>query len=269
MVHKKIRVLIADDDIDFCFVCKEQINLFSDVVCCGVAHDGRETLQKIVDLQPDVVLLDDIMPVMDGLSVLEQMKIEPPPKTPHVIANSASGQDTIAHALLNSGAKYFLEKPFETETLLRRIRNACAQDSELYAQQPEKQKQSLPLFCAEEKPQQTVISPEKIVLQMVILLGVPTKLIGHDYIQEALCILIRNNAARPTLKQIYEMIAERHDSDGRCVENAISSAIKAALANKTPAMTELLSMLPGSHAQTISNGKFLTLAAQRIRFTSL
>lgn len=266
MVNNKIRVLIADDDIDFCFVCKEQINLFPDVMCCGVAHDGREVIRKIIDLQPDVVLLDDIMPVLDGLGVLEQIQVDPPAKMPHFIANSASGQDHIARQLLHSGAAYFLEKPFEAETLVRRIRTACSADK-LSMELKSGKSASRLLQPLPTKP--TAVCLEKAVVQLVLEIGVPTKLLGHDYIQESVCILFERKAARPTLKQVYEIIAERHDSDARCVENAISSAIKAALANKTSAMEDLLCMLPENGTKTISNGKFLTLVTQSIRLTSL
>ncbi|MEG0768680.1 MAG: response regulator [Ruthenibacterium sp.] len=262
MVDERIRVLIADDDVDFCFVCKEQINLFPDLVCCGMAYDGHEAVHQIHALMPDVVLLDQIMPGLDGLGVLEQILENPPLQVPRFLACSASGQEYITRELLQHGADYFLEKPFDTEMLARRIRF-------VFSLRDTGRNFSSHRSDADKTERNVCSSLEKVVAQYVIALGFPTKLIGHDYIQNAFYIMNRSSAARPSLKQMYLMIAKRYDTDCRCVENAITSAIKGAMANRTSAMQELLNLLPDPSVGSLSNGKFLTLAAQSLRMMSL
>lgn len=243
--QKKIRVLIADDDRDFCFIQKSNLNLQPDIECCGMAYDGKTAIRMIAETKPDVVLLDHVMPMLDGLGVLEYAHEHPFAVPPRFLVSSANAQEHILRELMDCGADYFLEKPYDLDTLIRRIRFVYKLNNEA-------------------KPM-TAESLEKVIAQRVMALGIPTKLFGYDYTRQAVYILITNHDTRPTLKQAYTVIAEQHGTDIRCVESAITSAIRVAMAHKTPGMRDLLSLSPVPVNDTLSNGKFLTLAVQSIR----
>ena len=71
-----IKVLVVDDNKRIVTILKEALERESDMEVVGTASDGEEALHKISTLRPDVVLLDLIMPKVDGLGVMERMKRE-------------------------------------------------------------------------------------------------------------------------------------------------------------------------------------------------
>ena len=125
--NAKIRVLIAEDDPIQNDLLKDALELESDMACCGQACDGLEALAKLQTEQPDVLLLDIVMPNMDGVDLLNELRENPPPKRPKVIAISAYGQEHIARAALAQGADWFLLKPYQLELLMRRIRTLAGE----------------------------------------------------------------------------------------------------------------------------------------------
>ena len=74
MEDSKISVVIADDNKEFCNILNDYLLNQRDIVVVGVAKDGVEALKLIEEKKPDLVVLDIIMPHLDGLGVLEKLK---------------------------------------------------------------------------------------------------------------------------------------------------------------------------------------------------
>ena len=70
---QKIKILIADDNKDFCIILSEYLATQPDFEVVGIAKDGLEVIDLIESKFPDVVILDIIMPHLDGLGVLERL----------------------------------------------------------------------------------------------------------------------------------------------------------------------------------------------------
>jgi CheY-like chemotaxis protein len=87
--NAKIRVLIAEDDPIQNDLLKDALELESDMACCGQACDGLEALAKLETEQPDVLLLDIVMPNMDGVDLLNELRENPPPKRPKAMSATA------------------------------------------------------------------------------------------------------------------------------------------------------------------------------------
>ena len=73
MDKEKIKIIIADDNLEFATTFEKFLNEEEDMEVVAVAKDGVEAYDKIIDLKPDVVLLDVIMPNLDGIGVLEKL----------------------------------------------------------------------------------------------------------------------------------------------------------------------------------------------------
>ena len=95
MEYSKISVLIADDNKEFCSILNDYLLNQKDIVVIGIAKDGREALELIEEKKPDLVILDIIMPHLDGLGVLERINTMRLEKVPRIIILSAVGQDKI------------------------------------------------------------------------------------------------------------------------------------------------------------------------------
>ena len=121
-MREKITVLIADDNQEFSMTLATYLKNQEDMMIIGRAKDGNEALDMISNLMPDVVLLDVIMPHLDGIGVLEKLNMIKMPKKPICIMLSAVGQDKITRRAVELGAEYYVVKPFDIELLITRIR---------------------------------------------------------------------------------------------------------------------------------------------------
>ncbi len=251
--NDKIRVLIADNDVDFCFICTTQISLFDDITCCGVAHDGKDAVQKIQDTLPDVVVINVALPIIDGLGVIEHVKQDDFSNSPKFIVLCSTYQSSLVNLMLEKGASYYLFKPCNVNTFVSRIK--------LVAEENSKKSNRAKTFTEYEYDEML----KKDISKLIMEFGFSTKLIGFEYIQNLMFLMIKSKSTRPTLLQVYKLTAEKYDTDSRCVENAVCGAIKSAMRNKTQAMEQLLSLAYNNSPTSLSNGKFLTLAVQSMK----
>ena len=116
-----LNVAIADDNQKMLDMLEEIINTDKELHVVGKARDGEEMCQIIRDKRPDVVLLDLIMPKMDGLTVMEHVSQDRGmTKQPCFIIVTAVGQERITEDAFNKGANYYVMKPFNNKNLLDR-----------------------------------------------------------------------------------------------------------------------------------------------------
>ena len=94
-MDQKITILIADDNEEFAKTLTNYIEKEEDMEVVTVAKDGNEAVKMIENVQPDIALLDVIMPHLDGLGVLEKVIELNITKKPTCIMLSAVGQDKI------------------------------------------------------------------------------------------------------------------------------------------------------------------------------
>ncbi|MBO5196945.1 MAG: response regulator, partial [Lachnospiraceae bacterium] len=119
----KITVAIVDDNVRMQNLMEEILKTDSEIEVVGKAEDGMEALTIIRDKKPDVVLLDLIMPKLDGLGVMERVrKGTEYKKAPAFIVVTAIGQDRVTESAFELGASYYIMKPFDNNIILSRIR---------------------------------------------------------------------------------------------------------------------------------------------------
>ena len=113
-------VLVVDDDEDNALIASEI--LLSRGYEVRVAHDGPAALKSIDERRPDGVLLDVMMPGMDGMEVLDRIRANPKNTGLPVILVTAKTQDADVLAGYKGGADYYITKPFTARHLLQGIR---------------------------------------------------------------------------------------------------------------------------------------------------
>ena len=111
-MKNKITIVIADDNPEFANYIKEALIKEGDLEVLGMAHNGNDAIDLIVGKQPDVALIDIVMPELDGLGVLEKLMSIPIAKKPKCLMLSAVGQDAITQKAMSLGAEYYIIKPF-------------------------------------------------------------------------------------------------------------------------------------------------------------
>lgn len=116
---QKLKVLIADDNPRMASMIQNILMDDDEIQVVGTAEDGVETLGMIEETEPDLLLLDLIMPKLDGLGVMERLQEKQKmKKVPEIIVVSGISQERITDTAFALGASYYLLKPFESETLL-------------------------------------------------------------------------------------------------------------------------------------------------------
>ena len=118
---KKIKIGIADDNREFCDILVDYFREKEDIDLVFISHDGIKTIDYINMKQPDILVLDMIMPHLDGLGVLETINNMELEKYPRTIVLSAVGQEPITQKAISLGAEYYIVKPFNLDVLMKRI----------------------------------------------------------------------------------------------------------------------------------------------------
>jgi DNA-binding NarL/FixJ family response regulator len=112
----RVRAVIADDTADVRLALRTMIEARSDIEVIGEAADGHQALSVVAELAPDVLLLDLSMPGLDGIGVLQRLRVAAPAVP--VIVLSGYGRDQVAAAALDLGAVAYVEKGGATRGLL-------------------------------------------------------------------------------------------------------------------------------------------------------
>jgi two-component system response regulator (stage 0 sporulation protein A) len=222
----------VDDNREFVEVVKEFIERQEDMTLVGVAYHGNEALELISREEPHVVLLDIIMPHLDGLGVLEKLQnVSPRPK---IIILTAFGQESMTQRAVNLGANYYILKPFELDILAKRIRQL--QDD--FAENVNLPQQSLAGSTVKvmSNPQvSNSISPpisknlEVEVTRMIHQMGVPAHVKGYQYLRDAIVSVVQDvSLLGAVTKELYPMIADKYQTTPSRVERAIRHAIELA-----------------------------------------
>jgi DNA-binding response OmpR family regulator len=115
----KKKILIVDDDPGILSMLKLMLRLEGyEVVVC---EESLKVLDKIVSEDPDLVMLDAMMPHLDGLTILNLVQSRDLPKKPPVILLTGNVDESYIKQALNAGASDYLMKPFVKEDLLDRL----------------------------------------------------------------------------------------------------------------------------------------------------
>ena len=175
-----MRVMIADDNVYFCEAVANYLSAEGDIEYVGHVGDGRHVLSMVEKVKPDVLLLDVVMPYVDGMTVLEELKSKVSVDRPRVIIISAFGQERYVGHANRLGADYYLMKPFSMAVLVKRIRQVMTIRSSLDC--------SLPSRINNDQVREQLI---RYFEQM----GVPPHYKGYRYLLEAVCLLFRSKLA--------------------------------------------------------------------------
>ena len=213
-----IRVAIADDNRSFCEILEEYFNKQSDIEFVGKVFDGNQALEMLKEEEPDVLILDIIMPHLDGIGVLENIPGLQLAKNPKIIILTTLGQESMTHRSIELGADYYILKPFDLDVLVTRIRQLMEDNRE---------QQKNVIYQGTHKPTVRNINAE--VTEIIHQMGVPAHIKGYQYLRDAIIFVIDEvNLLGAVTKELYPMIAEKYDTTPSRVERAIRHAIELA-----------------------------------------
>lgn len=258
MENSKINILIADDNRDFCDIMKNFFEQYNDMEIMAIAHDGIEAYEKIVELKPDVAIIDGIMPKLDGLGVLEKMDKPNNPDMPICIMLSAMSQEKITQKAIDLGADYYIVKPFDLESIVKRIRQLINDTVVEKASGEIINMASL---------QSANVSLEAKVTNILHEIGVPAHIRGYHYMREAIMMAVNDiDVLNYITKELYPSIAKKYNTTPSRVERAIRHAIEVAWSRgKVDAIDKIFGYTVNTHKGKPTNSEFIALIADRLR----
>ena len=181
---EKLNVAIADDNEKMLDLLGNLINEDQELELVGHASNGAEIYDIIKEKEPDVVLLDIIMPKVDGLTVMERVgKDANLKKHPAFIVVSAVGQEQITEDAFSLGANYYILKPFDNDMLLSRIKHI--------RQEKDGRKKDLRKVNAyENSTSYYERNLEADVTNIIHEIGVPAHIKGYQYLRDAIILCL-------------------------------------------------------------------------------
>ncbi|HBV96859.1 MAG: chemotaxis protein CheY [Peptococcaceae bacterium BICA1-7] len=250
MMRKAIKIIIADDNREFCELLKEFISQQDDLVLVGIANNGIEALELIEKNAPDIIVLDIIMPHLDGIGVLEKLATGYIPNRPRVIMLTAFGQETVTQRAVELGADYYILKPFDFSVLASRIRQLSDGIN------PNQ-------YISAVKPKNLDVAVTNIIHEM----GVPAHIKGYHYLRDAILMVINEiNLLGAVTKELYPMIAQKYQTTPSRVERAIRHAIELAWdRGNVEMMTKFFGYTINLERGKPTNSEFIAMVADKLR----
>ena len=254
-----IKVLVVDDNGRIVNLLKDAITKETDMDVVATANDGEEALKKIEVYNPDVVLLDLIMPRIDGLGVMERLKEKKKiTSVPKIIVISAVSQESVTENAFMLGAAYYILKPFDTQMVLSRtsVNEENAENhviNTIYENGNKMLKKSYNL--------------EADVTDIIHEIGVPAHIKGYQYLRDAIIMSVNDDEMLGAItKRLYPTIAKNHKTTSSRVERAIRHAIEVAWSRgKVDTIEELFGYTVSSGKGKPTNSEFVALISDKIR----
>lgn len=265
MRENKINVLIVDDNKEFANILKDYLQTKDEFKVVGTASDGIEALSFIKHKFLDLVILDLIMPRLDGIGVLEELNAMNLDVKPKIVILSAVGNDKFTQNAITLGASYFMVKPFDMEMFTKRIKELFSEGNKGTNEISENAAVSEDLFKREYKNKTSDIEVE--ISEVLHELGIPVHIKGYIYLKEAIAMVINDMSMLPSItKVIYPSIAKRHNTTAPRVERAIRHAIEvSSTKNKTDMSKRMFMSTYSNNKEKPTNGEFIALVADSLR----
>ncbi|HZK02165.1 MAG TPA: sporulation transcription factor Spo0A [Anaerovoracaceae bacterium] len=259
----KVRVGIADDNKDFCNILTDFFGMQKDMDVVFTTSDGMQTVEAVLKEKPDVLILDMIMPHLDGLGVLERLNaldISPVPKT---VMLSAVGQESIAQRAINLGAEYYIVKPFDLSILAKRVQQLC--DNNASDAGPTNRINVVKSALIKEESNSG--SLEIDITNIIHEVGVPAHIKGYQYLRDAITMVVENmDLLGAVTKELYPAIAKRNNTTPSRVERAIRHAIEVAWnRGRIETINNLFGYTVHNDKGKPTNSEFIAIIADKLR----
>ncbi len=257
----KLNVAIADDNERILKVLDEMIESDDELSVVGKARNGEEMYDIIKKEKPDIVLIDIIMPKMDGISLMEKINKDVSiSKMPKIIVMSAIGQEAICEDAFKMGANYYIMKPFDSEMVINRIKSVNGQAIK-------KNTVNRMISASESKEEYIEKNLETFVTSIIHDVGVPAHIMGYHYLRDAIIMSVNDSSMLNGITKIlYPEIAKKHKSTSSRVERAIRHAIEVAFTRgNMESIEELFGYTVNSGKGKPTNSEFIALIADKIR----
>ena len=249
-----IKVVSIDDNQEVRENLKNYFKTCSDLEFAGEAKDGLEGYELIKTLKPDAVILDIVMPKMDGLGLLEKLAQEN--IQTNILVYSAIGNDTVVQKTFSLGAKYYIMKPCDASDIAARIREASKSSPA-----------SVSVISAHSGTVITENNLESVITDIIHDIGVPAHIKGYNYLRDAITLCIKDDEFINSItKLLYPTVAKNFSTTSSRVERAIRHAIEVAWnRGREEVLTDIFGYTIDTNKGKPTNGEFIAMISDSIK----
>lgn len=258
---KKIKIGIADDNKEFCDILEDYFADKEDIDLIFVSHDGIKAVENIKKLQPEILILDMVMPHLDGLGVLEAINNIELELYPRTIVLSAVGQEQITQKAISLGAEYYIVKPFNLDVLMKRINQLAG----INDKDDNSMKYARAIFT--DKNEDEANSLEIEITNIIHEIGVPAHIKGYHYLRDAIKMAVDDmDLLGAVTKELYPAIAKKNNTTPSRVERAIRHAIEVAWnRGRLETIDSLFGYTIQNDKGKPTNSEFIAIIADKLR----
>lgn len=256
---EKISVALVDDNKELIQLLNDFFDAEEDIEVIGNAYDGKECLELLGEIEPDVLVLDIIMPHIDGLGVLQKIREMELEKVPNVIMLTAFGQEEVMKKAVDLGASYFILKPFDLNNLADQIR-------QVKGKKPAVQSHT-DIDRTNRGTKKVKRDLESEITNIIHEIGVPAHIKGYMYLREAITMVYNNIELLGSItKVLYPEIAKTFNTTASRVERAIRHAIEVAWSRgNIDSIVALFGYTINISKAKPTNSEFIAMVADRLR----
>lgn len=252
MLEGRIGVVLVDDNVEFTKVVEEFLSCQPDMIFVGAAYNGRAAIELIEEVRPDIVILDVVMPHLDGLGVMEHIQRAGYLRRPHVLVISAICLGATVASIVAAGADYYLAKPIDLNVLATRIRqiaaippgmsSSCCACSAAQAGASGEAGADVGINAgagagagagadadADADADREACLSELDASRALREMGIPSNLNGYVYLRDAIMLVLgQGDMLSSITRVVYPSIADKHNTTAPRVERSMRHAIEIA-----------------------------------------
>jgi len=240
---EKSKIVIIDKE-EIINTYKEEIDKEETIECVGEFTNGELAMENIFTLNPDLVILDLLLPNIDGLEVIEKIK-EKLVNCKFIVTSSLNSQTFVAKAM-DMGVDYFMIKPVDTTTLIKRIKEL--------------------LVGANGSKNSNNKKLEEKITNIFLTVGIPAHIKGYQFLREAIKMAVKDPYVINNItKKLYPGIAQAYSTTASKVERAIRHAIEVAWnKGKIENINDVFGLHVYDTHEKPTNGEFIALVADKM-----
>lgn len=260
-VQNKIKVSIVDDNKSFSEISKKILEREEDIEVISLITDSEVATAQIMDEKPDIVLLDLMMPVKEGIEVLKEVMQSNMEVKPKFIVMSGLSQDVTTQRCLEIGACHFIIKPFDYEALVDRIRmHANAEEMNMVSES------GRVTYSIKDMRRTAKETLEMRVTNLIHEVGIPAHIRGYRYVREAIIMAVKNKDYIDSVtKLLYPELAAKFETTSSRIERAIRHAIEVAWSRgSVDVQNKIFGYTINSNKGKPTNAEFVAKLSDRI-----
>ncbi|MGE7921237.1 sporulation transcription factor Spo0A [Viridibacillus sp. NPDC093762] len=260
---RKVKVAIADDNRELVRTLEMYLQNSPEIEVIGTAPNGKLCLKMLEEQVPDVLLLDIIMPHLDGLAVLEVMHENEIYNDVQVIMLTAFGQEDVMKQAVDLGASYFMLKPFEFDRLVSKILQCAGHKTE--------KTKRVSVLQSSQPQQMDQRQLDATITGIIKEIGVPAHIKGYAYLREAIQMVYMDVELLGSITKIlYPDIAKKFDTTSSRVERAIRHAIEVAWnRGNYESISKMFGYTVHHLKSKPTNSEFIAMIADKIRIETV